>query len=92
MKLHEFLMRTKNTASVKTIDGDVVVIFDENINGQEISVYCEGFLAGGVFWCKLVIVTIDGFDNIDEITMPEYPETTIDDFINEWFSDELQGE
>ena len=89
MKLHAFLLRNKNTASIKTVDGSVVVIFDETINGQEISVYCEGILAGGVFWCKSVSVTIDGFDNIDEIEMPEYPETTIDDFVNEWFSDEL---
>ena len=92
MKLHEFLMRNKNTASINTVNGAIVITFDENINGQEISVYCEGFLAGGVFWCKSVSVTIDGFDNIDEIELPEYPETTIDDFINEWFSDELQGD
>jgi len=92
MKLHEFLMRTKNTASIKTVNGAIVITFDENINGQEISIRCAGFNSGGVFWCESVSVTVDGFDNIDEIELPEYPETTVDNFVNEWFSDELQGE
>lgn len=90
MKLHDFLMRTKNTASIKTVNGAIVITFDENINGQEICVYCEGIIIDAAFYCESVSVTIDGFDNIDEIEMPEFPETTVEDFVNEWFQDEMQ--
>lgn len=107
MTLHQFLMRNKNTAILSGSDNSVTFVVTETI-GQEIEIFAEGYifretgrreidpckqLADSViFYCTNVIATVDGFDLIDELDMPENPERVVEEFVNEWYQDEMQSE
>ena len=106
MKLYDLLLLSKNTAKISGTDKETTVLFNETINNCEISVEATGWIEriekgrssdptklendDVQFFCTSVTVMVDGFDNIDEIDMPEYPETAVQDFVNDWFVDEMQ--
>ena len=106
MKLHDLLLLSKNTAKISGTDKETTVLFEETVNNCEISVEATGWIEriekgrssdptrlendNVQFSCTSVVVMVDGFDNIDEIDMPEFPETTVQDFVNDWFVDEMQ--
>lgn len=108
MTLYQFLLRNKNTAILRGADNSVTFTVSENINNQEIEVCAEGYIIRErsaveldpckqlpdhvVFNCTDVFVTVDGFDLIDELDMPERPERVVCEFVNDWFQDEMQSE
>ena len=107
MKLYDFLMFSRNTAKISGTDSNITVIFEETVNNCEISVEAFGWIEriekgrssdptklendDVQFFCTSVVVMVDGFDNIDEIDMPEFPETVVQDFVNDWFVDDMQN-
>lgn len=107
MTLYQFLMRNKNTAILSGGDSSVTFVVTETI-GQEIEIHAEGYIfreTGSreidpckqepdnvVFYCTNVVATVDGFDLIDELDMPEKPEKVVEEFVNEWYQDEMQSE
>ena len=107
MTLHQFLMRNKNTAILSGSDSSITFTVSETI-GQEIEIFAEGYIFretgrreidpckqepdNVTFYCTNVIATVDGFDLIDELDIPESPEKLIEEFVNEWFADEMQSE
>ena len=108
MTLHQFLLRNKNTAILSGSDSNITFVVTENISNQEIEIHAEGYIFretgrreidpckqepdNVTFYCTNVIATVDGFDLIDELDMPENPEKVVEEFVNEWFADEMQSE
>jgi len=107
MTLHDFILRNKNTAILSGGDSSVTFVVTETI-GQEIEIHAEGYIFretgrreidpckqepdNVVFYCTNVVATVDGFDLIDELDMPEKPEKVVEEFVNEWYQDEMQSE